>query len=125
MQFLFVYALLHRMFALTNYETKIMNKEQTENSVIVPESIYPVNSYGFKTGWEQVPQGKAAEVRDKIMEAIGITAYPNFYKRLNGEVEPKVSEAKYIESIFKQYGITKIWGDGHDSQPDEKTTGSN
>ena len=45
------------------------------------------------------------------MEALGLTTKPAFYNRLNGDVEPKVSEAKAIVDIFNNYGIAEIWGD--------------
>ena len=45
------------------------------------------------------------------MDALGLTTKVAFYNRLNGDVEPKVSEAKAIEDIFNNYGITEIWGE--------------
>ena len=45
------------------------------------------------------------------MDALGLTTKAAFYNRLNGDVEPKVSEAKAIEDIFNNYGITEIWGE--------------
>lgn len=70
-----------------------------------------MNSYSFKKGWSQVRQKDIEEVRNAIMEALGLTTKPAFYNRLNGDVEPKVSEAKAIEDIFNNYGIAEIWGD--------------
>ena len=70
-----------------------------------------MNSYSFKKGWSQVRQKDIEEVRMAIMDALALTTKPAFYNRLNGDVEPKVSEAKSIEDIFNQYGITEIWGE--------------
>ena len=43
--------------------------------------------------------------------ALGLTSTPPFYQRLNGKVEPKVTEAEAIERIFAEYGITEVWGE--------------
>ncbi len=51
------------------------------------------NSFSFKKGWNALPIGAAANVRVRIMDALGITAVPNFYARLNGKVEPKVGDS--------------------------------
>jgi hypothetical protein len=45
------------------------------------------------------------------MQALGISNRTSWIKRLNGAVEPKVSEARAIEEIFAEYGITEVWGD--------------
>jgi predicted transcriptional regulator len=50
------------------------------------------------------------EVRQKIMKALGIKHRASWIARLNGTIEPRVSEAKAIEEIFAEYGITDIWG---------------
>lgn len=68
-------------------------------------------SFSFLKGYRQLPNGKLKEVRVKIMNAIGVTGEPAFYRRLRGEIEPKVSEARAIEAIFSEYGITDIWGE--------------
>ncbi|MDD4593138.1 MAG: hypothetical protein PHG06_22365 [Parabacteroides sp.] len=45
------------------------------------------------------------------MSALGLTTRAAWWQRLNGIVEPKVSEAAAIEKIFTDFGITDIWGD--------------
>lgn len=65
----------------------------------------------FKKGFAQVRQVDAPDVKKKIMAALGINTRAAWWKRLNGLVEPRVSEAAAIESIFAEYGITDIWGD--------------
>lgn len=67
--------------------------------------------FSFKKGWNQLPQKSAAEVKLRIIDAIGGMSATGFYARLNGQVEPKASEYLKIEAIFHEYGITDIWGD--------------
>jgi len=69
------------------------------------------NRFAFKKGWGQVPHEKTKEVRERIMTALGLQARNNFYIRLRGKIEPKVSEAEKIEEIFREYGITEVWGE--------------
>lgn len=69
-----------------------------------------MKKYSFRKGYNQVPAGKQGEVRSAIIRSLGI-AQSAFYSRLRGEVEPKVSEYRAIEAIFKKYGITDIWGE--------------
>ena len=70
-----------------------------------------MNNFSFKKAWSQVRQKDIEDVRNEIMAALALTTKPAFYNRLNGDVEPKVSEAKAIEDIFNKYGITEIWGE--------------
>lgn len=67
--------------------------------------------FSFKKAWNLLPKSKITECREKIMSALGISAKPTFYARLNGSVEPKLGEARKIEAIFLEYGITDIWGE--------------
>lgn len=68
-------------------------------------------SFSFKKGWNQLKVGETSEVRQKIMAALGLKVRSTFYYRLNGKCEPTISEAQAIEEVFKEYGITKVWGD--------------
>jgi hypothetical protein len=68
-------------------------------------------SFSFKKGWQQLPANKMKEVRASIMEALGIKGTMTWYNRLNGDVEPRKSEAEKIEDIFYLYGITEVWGE--------------
>jgi hypothetical protein len=65
----------------------------------------------FQRGFGQVRQMDADKVRDEIMSELGLTSRTSWFFRLNGTIEPKVSEAKAIEAIFKNYGITDVWGE--------------
>ena len=69
-----------------------------------------MNEFSFQKGWSQVKQGDAATVRSKLMSALNITTRMAFLDRLNGKVEPKVTEHRAIEDIFSEYGIKEIWG---------------
>lgn len=68
------------------------------------------NNFSFRKGWKQLKNGDTAVVREKIITALGLQCRTSFYPRLNGEYEPKISEAQAIEAIFAEYGITDIWG---------------
>lgn len=72
--------------------------------------IEVMNEYGFRRGYSQVRQKDAKKVMEKIKKALGITTNVSWNARLNGKVEPKMSEAKAIEKVFAEYGITEVWG---------------
>lgn len=74
------------------------------------EEIDDMEEFSFKLGFSQVKQKDAKEVRELIMKALGLTTRASWYSRLNGSVEPKVSEARAIEEVFTKFGITKVWG---------------
>lgn len=69
-----------------------------------------MNEYSFKKGFAQVRQKDVPEVKKRIMSALGLTTRVSWYARLNGTVEPKVSEAKAIEDVFAEFGIKNVWG---------------
>ena len=66
--------------------------------------------YSFKRGYNNLPRKHLKAVRQEITNTLGLTR-ESFYRRLRGEVEPKVSEAQKIEEIFNRYNISNIWGD--------------
>lgn len=66
--------------------------------------------FSFAKGLKQVPHGKINEVKAAIKIALKITAKSTFSRRLNGHVEPKITEKEAIEDIFFLYNITDIWG---------------
>lgn len=57
-------------------------------------------------------------VKSDIMQALCISSRPAWLARLNGTIEPKVSEAQAIEDIFKKYGVSDIWGDESECNSD-------
>lgn len=70
-----------------------------------------MSEFSFQKGWGQVTVGQSKEVKAEIMKKLGITSNSNWLQRLKGKVEPRVSEAKAIETVFKKYRITDIWGE--------------
>lgn len=71
-----------------------------------------MKNFAFEKGYNQIPVGKAKEVKAKLMKELGINSRPAWLSRLRGDVEPKVSEAEAIERVFAEYKIPKaeIWG---------------
>lgn len=69
-----------------------------------------MGNFSFKHGYSQVQNKDLSNVKQEIMKALDITTRPAWAARLNGQVEPKVSEAAAIESIFAKYGIKEVWG---------------
>jgi hypothetical protein len=69
-----------------------------------------MENFSFKKGYQLVQQKDAKEVRQRIMSALNLTSRRSWGLRLNGLIEPKVSEAQTIESIFNEYDIYDIWG---------------
>jgi hypothetical protein len=73
-------------------------------------AIIDKDNCSFQQGWQQLTKKQAASVRSTIMQGLGMTTKSGFYKRMRGETEPTFSEKVLIETAFKKYGITKIWG---------------
>lgn len=70
-----------------------------------------MTEFSFQKGYSQVKKKDLANVKREIMELLGITTRPSWSARLNGRVEPKVSEAAAIEKIFAKHGIKEVWGE--------------
>ena len=68
-------------------------------------------SYSFQKGYGLVRSKDQPAVKKEIMSALSITSRPAWGARLNGIIEPKISEAHAIEAIFKKYGVTDPWGE--------------
>jgi hypothetical protein len=66
--------------------------------------------YSFRKGLDQLRRIDTPIVKDEIMGALGVVSDASWFLRLNGSIEPRVSEAKAIEGVFAKYGITDIWG---------------
>lgn len=68
--------------------------------------------FSFKKGFMQVKQKDAPAAKREIMNAIGITTRVAWATRLNGKVEPRISEAESIAEILSKYGVNgEIWGE--------------
>ena len=70
-----------------------------------------MSKFSFKRGFYQIRQKDADSVKKAIMDALGITTRAAWWQRLNGLIEPKVTEAESIERIFSEYGVTEVWGE--------------
>ena len=68
-------------------------------------------SFSFQRGWNQLKVVDAPCIREKLMAALDLATRSGFLYRLKGKCEPTVTEAQAIEVIFREYGITDIWGE--------------
>lgn len=66
--------------------------------------------FSFLCGWNQVTVRDSDEVKNKILQALNLKTRVSWYQRLYGNIEPRITEAKAIESIFAEYGIKEVWG---------------
>jgi hypothetical protein len=80
------------------------------------------NSFSFLKGWSQVKQADVSQVRAQLMQVLNLTTRAAFLDRLNGKVEPKISEHVAIENIFSARGITDVWGDYISDSAKQDTT---
>ena len=82
---------------------------RTKKSVIYKP--YVMERYSFQNGMNQIPVGVYKEVKKRIMNILKVKTLSSWYRYLNGQVIPKVSEYRTIEGIFLEYGIFEnIWG---------------
>lgn len=66
--------------------------------------------FSFLRGWSQVKNFQMAQVKAEILKALNLKTRVSWYQRLYGNIEPRITEAKAIESIFAKYNITDVWG---------------
>jgi len=67
------------------------------------------NNFSFEKGFRQINRSLKKAVQVEIMEALGLKSKGSWYRRLYGIIEPTLTEAKAIDSVFVKYGITDIW----------------
>lgn len=67
-------------------------------------------NWAFNRGYSQVPRAKAKKLKNDIKEALGVKAYISFFRHLHGISMHTAEQAKDIEKIFNDIGITDIWG---------------
>ncbi len=65
---------------------------------------------GFNKGYNQLPIGKVKEAKAKLYAALSINNRNSFHSYRYGKQEPSASQAVSIELVFREYGITEIWG---------------
>ena len=70
-----------------------------------------MEKYSFQRGFGQVKRDDLPKIKEEIMSFLGIKTKVSWYNRLNGHIEPKITEVEGIEAIFASYGIKKVWGD--------------
>lgn len=87
-----------------------LKKQGSESDLLATKVANGREGFSFLRGFNQVPLKHVSAVKKEIMNAIGIKTRVSWYQRLYGNVEPKVSEAAAIESIFAKYGIKEVWG---------------
>jgi hypothetical protein len=79
--------------------------------MVLTETNKKTEKLGFLKGLNQVKMGDYKEVVAELYKALGINNRNSFYAYRDGKIEPKVTQADGIESVFNRYGITKnIWG---------------
>lgn len=70
-----------------------------------------VRAYSFRCAYDRLPKNKMKEVRRNLKHLLNVRSEKAIYDRISGRTEPKMREAREIENIFTQYGITINWGE--------------
>lgn len=70
-----------------------------------------MSNESFKKGFQQVQKKDIVNVKDKLMRTLNIKSRTAFYNRLNGVVIHNEAERTHIEAIFRNLGITEVWGE--------------
>lgn len=69
------------------------------------------NAVGFRRGLNQVRIGDYAEVREALMQALGIKNRNSLAAYVSGRQEMKITQAEAVEGVFNRFGVTSnIWG---------------
>ncbi len=66
--------------------------------------------WSFEKGLDNIRSADYLECRKKLKKALNITTNYGLRLRIIGQIIPKGDEIEKIEEIFKEYGITEIWG---------------
>ena len=112
--------LVHRIIA----ETFIPNPDNLEWCTYSENSRHALDSglyqtdkvvkgreeFSFLRGWSQVKNFQMQQVKNEILDALGLKTRVSWYQRLYGNIEPRITEARAIEAVFAKYGIKDIWG---------------
>lgn len=83
-----------------------------ESTTLVHVQTPKVYQEGFRKGYDQLKQKDVPDAKKELIEALGIreTNRVSWGNYLNGNTEPKASQAAAVEAIFLKYGITDVWG---------------
>lgn len=68
-------------------------------------------NYSFKKGYRKLRVCDVENFRADAMKTLGDITEQTFRNRLNGKVVPRMDEVNAIETLFKKYGVTDIWGE--------------
>lgn len=79
--------------------------------VITGQTTKTKQVLGFRAGLAQVRMGEYTEVREALMDALGIANRNSLAAYASGRQEMKVTQAEAVEAVFNRYGVTRnIWG---------------
>ena len=73
------------------------------------------NKYPFNRGYEQVMKKNLTAVKEDIMKALDITTDQSWRRYKNGHANLMMWQKEAIEAVFKNYGITEVWGNDGES----------
>ena len=80
--------------------------------MITGQTTKPKQALGFRAGLAQVRIGDYSEVRELLMNALGISNRNSLAAYASGRQEMKVTKEAAVEAVFNHYGITRnIWGE--------------
>lgn len=63
----------------------------------------------LREAYLKVPRGKIAEFRERAKDIFGVTSDQAFWGRIRNGNEPRVSQGKALEELFKEYGVELNW----------------
>jgi len=66
------------------------------------------NDFSFLIAYNSLPANKQTNFTKELQSALNMS-YAGVRKRMRGMVEPRMSEMRKIEALFKKYGIKEVW----------------
>ena len=66
--------------------------------------------FAFVHGMNRVPMMDVVKCKNELCATMGWNNRTSWYNHLYERIEPRVSEAKVIESVFAKYGVKDVWG---------------
>ena len=79
--------------------------------VVIGETTKTRKAQGFRRGLLQVRMGDFKQVREELMEALGVKNRNSLAAYASGRQEMKVTQAEAVEGVFNRFGVTSnIWG---------------
>ena len=70
-----------------------------------------MKAWSFKKGYNNLRRCEQNEVKEEIMQFLGITTRMAWSKRIRGIVDPRISEYNFITEAIHRRGVAKkdIW----------------